>query len=1529
MSLKLSNLFQQIDAAIATASSAENMAKVFKNTLEFIQDNLEGEDEAQFNQAKYQYHFKKFKYLSSVGKHEESKREENLSKRYGSKLQPVQQSSMTGNNIGQSFESQIFDNPIQSQNSALSYATTAVQQCSTRLQEMCSHFPDMKSVVTDIEILVGNFIVDTIHSYEEYSDVNTTASKIRLILNLLKNQITTTTLTVNQEATTVSNDVSNNNQSEIAALAGAFCITVDKCLVEYRRILCHFVLSQRNNIMQILFSNVPATQERIISHARKLSLLFHPDKAEESDRIEFREVFDCIILCKQKLIDKLTSNGDISDRELVNHHQTAGKRLWEIARDYSRARNRAWTTLVHLREDDLKSQTEEELEQYQKSFASQAYEQYRAAAIALGDQGTAEERSEMRRMMAISLYTGEQLLQAQIYAIAAMHILAQNTGRAEAEKLNALQQLLEKIRSPKVSTRVETANSSTVIPPTSQPSNSKAIVSVNVGGLSALRQRAHIKDELRDVVIQQCLLTCKEKQVKTSEELILTAKRKATQHKVAGIALQAGSTIVAGGIVASAFSNTLTTIIIASALGTPGIILAVGAGVGVAIGGLILGKDLFNTGTALFQEPTIRETLNSKLYVALKHHKAQLYAAFLHELASDYSTGCSLISIVKDGKKISIDIDPREIVQKLLNHEFRPDGIAYLLNLIGEALLNKPVLMHQEKDFSSLHQPLFSTMNELAIKCFSEVFSARSVLLEQAEELDRRVQKISLQDAEIRFFSKIKKNIKSKYSSYAFSIPKEYFTDALRTPYTTRLRELGDIARLNFAIVNIIIGGTDNFDQSQDAVLEVKRQQVLSAHNQFFMISDTLIQAIDDLLLAFGLIPKPLVDKDILSLEDNAVFENIQKIKVNNAIIECGSVNKVSNISQLLKVLGELNNFPATLSQEEFAQQVEELAERNSENENFKTSITELLKADKVHNLQDWRSCYSLEENCTPKKAHIPFLSQIFNVNIYTGTIVMHPTKGRLFVAQDFPQTNPPVQSVIFVVLDKNYTDIIGAVKTCDLSLNSLYNELHIASTNQKKIEIFQKLAIHHRLNAEHFEKVHRLQALTHWHEAKKSYTKILGLDSNNLDAALGFGKSLCMLSKLETAEAFLRRTVAEHPHSAEAWYLLAFTKRKRHLYEEANYFIQKALEKDSNYGEAINESKVISTLLSHSMSDRLKVYNNMALSHKSTSGNSSSDYNVLSIDGGGIRGLIPAVWLAELERRIKRSVASLFRMIAGVSTGAIVAAGLCAPSSENPCEPRYKAVDIVKLYETRSNEVFQRAPTWIPSPLWQFCQDVKYTDSGRQDLFSEYFGNMRLSHALTDLVIPAVKSDGRQTHLFNRHNCRANNHHDHFLREVLMCTTAAPTYFRPYILGDSHFVDGGVQMNNPASAAYNECIRYRIESKDIFMLSLGTGDFVPDPLHPGSNRHLLFYLSHRKEIMNMILDGPQYNFDVLMMSLLKEKYQRWQVWFDKPIELDNTDASSIELLFEQARAHFEEIDAYDNGKRLGLLIDRLRGDAH
>jgi predicted acylesterase/phospholipase RssA len=287
--------------------------------------------------------------------------------------------------------------------------------------------------------------------------------------------------------------------------------------------------------------------------------------------------------------------------------------------------------------------------------------------------------------------------------------------------------------------------------------------------------------------------------------------------------------------------------------------------------------------------------------------------------------------------------------------------------------------------------------------------------------------------------------------------------------------------------------------------------------------------------------------------------------------------------------------------------------------------------------------------------------------------------------------------------------------------------------------------------------------------------------------------------------------------------------------------------------------------------------------------------------------------------------------MMAGTSTGAILAAGLCTPKRENVREPSYQASDIVKLYIAHSNEVFKKPANELYNIRRCLSQEAKYVAEARHTLFKHYFDDTYLTSVLTDLVIPAVKNNGsRLTHLFNKYDCIRSTAINQRIHDVLMCTTAAPTYFSPYKLGDSQYVDGGVQMNNPTMAAYSEAIRYGKSKDDIFILSLGTGDYVPDPLHPEAQRHLLFYAAHQQEVLNIIFDGPQYNLDVHMLSVIdKDKYQRWQVWFEQPIALDSTDDSVIQLLFDNARAFFEEMEAYDNDKRLGLLLDRLRGDVH
>jgi hypothetical protein len=159
------------------------------------------------------------------------------------------------------------------------------------------------------------------------------------------------------------------------------------------------------------------------------------------------------------------------------------------------------------------------------------------------------------------------------------------------------------------------------------------------------------------------------------------------------------------------------------------------------------------------------------------------------------------------------------------------------------------------------------------------------------------------------------------------------------------------------------------------------------------------------------------------------------------------------------------------------------------------------------------------------------------------------------------------------------------------------------------------------------------------------------------------------------------------------------------------------------------------------------------------------------------------------------------------------------------------------------------------------------------------------------------------------------------------MCTTTAPTYFPSYQLDNHIFVDGGVQANNPAMIAYAEAYRNDINRDNIFILSLGTCDYVPDPLHPNAHRNLLFWLKNNDNVLKVIFDGPQNNIDSQLSHILgSEKYHRWQIWLEEPIVLDDIRKETLDNLMELARAHFEEMDSSDSDNRLGKLIERLKG---
>jgi hypothetical protein len=238
--------------------------------------------------------------------------------------------------------------------------------------------------------------------------------------------------------------------------------------------------------------------------------------------------------------------------------------------------------------------------------------------------------------------------------------------------------------------------------------------------------------------------------------------------------------------------------------------------------------------------------------------------------------------------------------------------------------------------------------------------------------------------------------------------------------------------------------------------------------------------------------------------------------------------------------------------------------------------------------------------------------------------------------------------------------------------------------------------------------------------------------------------------------------------------------------------------------------------------------------------------FRILALDGGGIRGAFIAGFLTDLERRMKCRMAEYFDLIAGTSTGAIIA---CALALHEPAEK------IERFYRDRGPRIFRRRPPqrltwkqWLASLFankylrnynldYDLLLQSKYDATELKKALSEVFGNKTIEAAKTRLVIPAVDLTRGQTIVFKTPHM-PNLFRDRHYRvvDVLLATTAAPTYFpHASIAVGSSYVDGGLWANNPGMVAVAEALRigesahrqgidYPIQQGSISMLSVGTG---------------------------------------------------------------------------------------------------------
>ncbi|KAL4632886.1 patatin-like protein 2 [Castanea sativa] len=247
----------------------------------------------------------------------------------------------------------------------------------------------------------------------------------------------------------------------------------------------------------------------------------------------------------------------------------------------------------------------------------------------------------------------------------------------------------------------------------------------------------------------------------------------------------------------------------------------------------------------------------------------------------------------------------------------------------------------------------------------------------------------------------------------------------------------------------------------------------------------------------------------------------------------------------------------------------------------------------------------------------------------------------------------------------------------------------------------------------------------------------------------------------------------------------------------------------------------------------------------------------ILSIDGGGIRGLIPGTILCFLESELQKldgedaRIADYFDVIAGTSTGGLVTAMLTSPNEMN--RPLFAAKDIKDFYLNNSPKIFPQNNF----PLFGYATKIIRTLSGPKydgkylhSLVKEKLGNTRLHQTLTNVVIPTFDIKRLQPTIFSSFKVKKNPSLDALLSDVCIATSAAPTYLPAHYfqtkdpfgkVREFNLIDGGIAANNPALVAISEVAKevtrgsphfFPVKQMDyarFLVISIGTGTSKDD----------------------------------------------------------------------------------------------------
>lgn len=320
------------------------------------------------------------------------------------------------------------------------------------------------------------------------------------------------------------------------------------------------------------------------------------------------------------------------------------------------------------------------------------------------------------------------------------------------------------------------------------------------------------------------------------------------------------------------------------------------------------------------------------------------------------------------------------------------------------------------------------------------------------------------------------------------------------------------------------------------------------------------------------------------------------------------------------------------------------------------------------------------------------------------------------------------------------------------------------------------------------------------------------------------------------------------------------------------------------------------------------------------------SSVNVLSIDGGGIRGVVSAEVLIYVEKKLQELTNSNIRLsdhfdlIVGTSTGGILTCIYTLPDSNG--KPKYSSVDASNLYLEHGGKIFEKKLKHRLKTVFGLIGGPRFSVDNMEKLFTEYFGETRISKSTTNIMLTSVNTMDNDLYLFKSYKAINDPLRDFKFRDSARSTSAAPVYFQPkkMMLGEVEMslVDGGMAINNPSISAYIEARKLYPSSK-INLLSVGTGRRVRPYLYKKvRNWGVVNWIT---KITNFMLvasaKGVEYQAKTLYETELDGNYLRVEPILRKDVddEMSNASKKNIERLrlsgIESVELYKDRIDEF------------------